>query len=244
MALGERSPEAHIVVLEKEQGWARHQSGRNSGVIHSGIYYKPGSFKARFARVGNAAMTEFCREHGIEHEICGKLIVATRAAELPRLESLYRRGLENSLDVKNLTPDEAREIEPHVDCIAAIRVSTTGIVDYGRVAAKYAELVEQQGGVLRLATTVERIHELRTGGYALETSSGDVHARWLVNCAGLFSDRIARAGGAEPEARIIPFRGEYYELRPEKRHLVNTLIYPVPNPDLPFLGVHLTRTIE
>lgn len=242
LALGERCPDARLAVLEKEAAWARHQSGRNSGVIHSGIYYKPGSFKAQFARAGNIAMQEFCLEHGIAHEMCGKLIVATRAEELPLLENLYQRGLANGLEVTKLSVAEAREVEPYVNCVAAIRVPSTGIVDYRHVADKYAELVASRGGSLQLDTSVQRIHDV-DGGYALETTSGDVHTRWIVNCAGLFSDRLARSAGIEPHARIIPFRGEYYELRPEKQHLVNTLIYPVPNPELPFLGVHLTRTI-
>ncbi|HYE65982.1 MAG TPA: L-2-hydroxyglutarate oxidase [Pyrinomonadaceae bacterium] len=242
-ALGQRYPEARILVLEKEGQWASHQSGRNSGVIHSGIYYKPGSFKARFARHGNRSMVEFCREHGIAHEICGKVIVATEPEELPLLENLYKRGLENNLAVNRLSADEVKEIEPHVNCLAGIRVPMTGIVDYKQVCLKFAELIAAQGGSLRLNTKVERITETEDGS-VLETNNGEFETRFVINCAGLHSDRVAKLGRVDPQARIVPFRGEYYELRPEKRHLVKTLIYPVPNPDFPFLGVHFTRMID
>ncbi|MEW5857880.1 MAG: L-2-hydroxyglutarate oxidase [Cyanobacteriota bacterium] len=243
MALGKRYPSARIVVLEKESQWAYHQTGNNSGVIHAGIYYKPGSFKAKFCREGSRSMVEFCREHGIAHEVCGKVIVATEEKELPRLESLYQRGLENGLKISKISAEEVKEIEPHVACIAGIRVYATGIADYKQVARKYAELIEAQGGELRLNTKVEKI--VGTGeNQVLETNNGTFETRFVINCAGLHSDRVAKLGNVDPKAKIVPFRGEYYELTPEKRYLVKTLIYPVPNPDFPFLGVHFTRMID
>lgn len=243
MALGQRYPNARIVVLEKESQWAYHQTGNNSGVIHSGIYYKPGSFKARFCRDGSRSMVEFCQQHGIAHDVCGKVIVATDENELPRLENLYKRGLENGLAVKKISTEEVKEIEPHVSCLAGIRVSTTGIVNYKQVCLKYAELIEAQGGELRLNTKVEKIVDTRNS-QVLETNQGKFEARFVINCAGLHSDRVAKLGQVDPQAKIVPFRGEYYELTPEKRYLVKTLIYPVPNPDFPFLGVHFTRMID
>lgn len=240
MALGHRYPDARVLVLEKENQWAAHQSGRNSGVIHSGIYYKPGSLKARFAREGNSSMVEFCQEHGIDHEVCGKIIVAVEAKELPLLEALYQRGLENGLAVNKISAAEVREVEPHVNCLAGIRVSKTGIADYRQVCLTFADLVAARGGSLQLNAKVERI-SIRGTGQLIETNNGTFETRFLINCAGLHSDRVAQLGHAKPPARIIPFRGEYYELTPEKRYLVNNLIYPVPNPQFPFLGVHFTR---
>ena len=243
MALGKRYPNARILVLEKESNWAFHQTGNNSGVIHSGIYYKPGSFKAKFCRDGAKSMVEFCQEHGIAHEICGKVIVATSTDELPRLENLYKRGLENGIEVQRISAEEVREIEPHVSCVGGIRVFSTGIVNYKQVSQKYAELIAKQGGDLRLNTKVENI---RPSGknQVIETNNGSFETRIVINCAGLHSDRIAKLGKVEPQAKIVPFRGEYYELTPEKRYLVKTLIYPVPNPDFPFLGVHFTKMID
>ncbi|BAY13441.1 L-2-hydroxyglutarate oxidase [Calothrix sp. NIES-2098] len=243
MALGKRYPNARVLVLEKESNWAFHQTGNNSGVIHSGIYYKPGSFKAKFCRDGAQSMVEFCQEYGIDYEVCGKVIVATSEAELPRLENLYTRGLENGIKVQRISPEEVREIEPHVSCVGGIRVFSTGIVNYKQVSEKYAELIAKQGGDLRLNTKVEKI---RPSGknQVLETNNGSFETRIVINCAGLHSDRIAKLGQVEPQAKIVPFRGEYYELTPEKRYLVKTLIYPVPNPDFPFLGVHFTRMID
>lgn len=243
MALGKRYPNARILVLEKESNWAFHQTGNNSGVIHSGIYYKPGSFKAKFCRDGCLSMVEFCQEHGIDHEVCGKVIVATDEKELPRLENLYKRGFENGIDVKRITPEEVKEIEPHVTCVGGIFVSSTGIVNYKQVCLKYAEIIKQQGGELRLNTKVEKI--VTSGNHqVLETNTGTFETRFVINCAGLHSDRVAKMGKADPKAKIVPFRGEYYELTPEKRYLVKGLIYPVPNPDFPFLGVHFTRMID
>ncbi|UBF28353.1 L-2-hydroxyglutarate oxidase [Kovacikia minuta CCNUW1] len=243
MAVGERYPDAKILVLEKENQWAFHQTGNNSGVIHSGIYYKPGSFKAKFCRDGCQSMVEFCQQHNIPHEVCGKVIVATEERELPLLENLYQRGVQNGIQVARLTAEEVREIEPHVRCLAGVQVFSTGIVDYKLVCQKYAELARSQGADLRLNTRVDRIVETPTG-QILETNNGSFETRFVINCAGLQSDRIAKLGGADPQAKIVPFRGEYYELTPEKRYLVKGLIYPVPNPAFPFLGVHFTRMID
>jgi L-2-hydroxyglutarate oxidase len=242
-ALLERYPGARLVVLEKEVGWARHQTGHNSGVIHSGIYYKPGSLKARFCREGARALVEFCRERGIEYEICGKVIVATETNELPLLENLHERGLENGIEVENIGPEELEEIEPHATGLAAVRVPSTGIVDFTKVAEAFADLVEEKGGELRTGTEVESISETGRAVVA-RTDKGTFRARTLVNCAGLHSDRVARLCGVETGTKIVPFRGEYYELRTEKRYLVKNLIYPVPNPNFPFLGVHFTRSID
>jgi L-2-hydroxyglutarate oxidase len=236
-------PDAKILVLEKEGEWAFHQTGNNSGVIHSGIYYKPGSFKAKFCRDGQRSMVEFCEEHGINYEVCGKVIVATEAKELPLLDNLYQRGLDNGIPVAKISGEEVKEIEPYVNSLAGIRVESTGIVDYRGVCQKYVELVENRGGELRLNTKVEQIQH-RSGELVIETNAGEFSTRFAINCAGLHSDRIARLEGVDPQAKIIPFRGEYYELKPEKRYLVKNLIYPVPNPDFPFLGVHFTRAID
>jgi L-2-hydroxyglutarate oxidase len=247
MTLGQCHTGAHVLVLEKEDTLAAHQTGRNSGVIHSGIYYKPGSFKARFARDGSQSLVRFCEEYGIAHEVCGKVIVATEPGELPRLEALYERGVANGIAVEKIGPDRLREIEPHCRGIAAVHVKATGIVDYKAVAATYARLIAERGGEVRLATRVLGVAagDGAGGGVVVQTDKGEFAARFLVNCAGLHSDRVARmaAGDQATEARIVPFRGEYYDVKPEKRHLVRHLIYPVPNPDFPFLGVHFTRMI-
>ena len=243
MALGKRYPDCKILLLEKESQWAFHQTGNNSGVIHSGVYYKPGSFKAKFCRDGCESMVNFCQEHDIPHEVCGKVIVATEEKELPLLENLYQRGLQNGIPVARIAAEQVKEYEPYVNCLAGIRVHSTGIADYKKVAQKYAELIEQQGGDLRLNTRVLKIKSTAQG-QVVETNQGDFSARFVVNCAGLQSDRVAKLGGVDPQAKIVPFRGEYYELTPEKRYLVKGLIYPVPNPDFPFLGVHFTRMID
>jgi L-2-hydroxyglutarate oxidase len=232
-----------VAVLEKEDDWARHQTGRNSGVIHSGIYYKPGSLKAKLCREGNRRLLEFCREHDIRHEVCGKVIVATTPLEIPLMEKLYERAIANGLTVKRLSASEVKEIEPNVSCLAGIRVPSTGIVDFGSVCQKLAELIAARGGELRLGT---KLLGLRSNGQhaVVETSKGTLAARRIINCAGLHSDRVAKLDGAQPGARIVPFRGEYYELKPERRALVKNLIYPVPDPQFPFLGVHFTRMIN
>ncbi len=244
MALGQQYPNKKIVLLEKESSWAAHQTGNNSGVIHSGIYYKPGSYKAKFCREGNNILVEFCQQHDIPYEICGKVIVATEQEELTRLENIYQRGLANGLEVKMLNQAEAKEVEPHVNSLAAILVKSTGIVDYKQVANKYAEIAADQGAELINNCLVQDIRAT-SEGYVLTTSQEEYQTRFLINCAGLFSDRLAKLAGVEPPAKIVPFRGEYYELKPEKRYLAsNTLIYPVPNPNFPFLGVHFTKIID
>jgi (S)-2-hydroxyglutarate dehydrogenase len=242
-AIMQRNPGARLAVLEKEDAWARHQTGRNSGVIHSGIYYKPGSLKAKLCREGNRRLVAFCQQHGIKFEICGKVIVATQPSELPLLENLFERGIANGLSVRRLTASQVLELEPHVRCLAGIHVPSTGIVDFVGVSRRLAELIAGDGGKLSLGT---RALAFRPEGdrTVLETSKGLLSGRWIVNCAGLHSDRVARLAHANPEARIVPFRGEYYELRPERRNLVKNLIYPVPDPQFPFLGVHFTRMID
>ncbi|MFI8495416.1 L-2-hydroxyglutarate oxidase [Peribacillus butanolivorans] len=243
MALYKRYPNARVVVIEKESVVADHQTGHNSGVIHSGIYYKPGSFKARFARQGSKSMTEFCQTHGIEHDICGKVIVATKQDELPILNDLYTRGLQNELAIKKISVDELKEIEPHVNGLGAIRVPQAGIVNYRQVSEKIADIIKEYGGEIKLNTKVEKINE-ESDSVTIETNNGTLKARLVINCAGLHSDRIAAAAGYKTDMKIVPFRGEYFKLIPEKRHLVNHLIYPVPNPKFPFLGVHFTRMIS
>jgi (S)-2-hydroxyglutarate dehydrogenase len=239
----ERQPKSRIAVLEKEDDWARHQTGRNSGVIHSGIYYKPGSLKAKLCREGNRRIVEFCDIHGIPYEICGKVIVAMMTSELPRLDNLYERGIENGLTVRKLTAQEVNELEPHVRCLAGIHVPSTGIVDFSAVCRKLVALIAARGGELRLGTKVVGFRSTR-GEAILETSNDTFAARWIINCAGLYSDRVAKLAGANPRAQIVPFRGEYYKLKPERRRLVRNLIYPVPDPNFPFLGVHFTRMFD
>ena len=241
--LAERFPGGRIVVLEKEPKLAAHQTGNNSGVIHSGLYYKPGSLKAVMAKAGAESMVKFCSEHGIVHDVCGKIVVATKPQELPLLENLYQRGLDNELPVEKISAERAKEIEPHVAALAALWVPTTGIADYKAVCATYAKLIEHAGGTIRLGTEVQKLD--RVGAvHRITTSTGPVEARYVINCAGLYSDRVTKMDGADPTAQIVPFRGEYYELAPHRRHLVKGLIYPVPNPDFPFLGVHFTRMVD
>ena len=234
---------AGVLVLEKEAGWARHQTGHNSGVIHSGVYYKPGSFKARFSKEGGERLVEFCQEHGVAHEICGKVIVATKPEEIPSLRNLYERGVKNGLEVEKIGPEELKELEPHATGIAVLKVPSTGIVDFVGVAEALAKMVAREGGELRTGAEVTGISE--TGdGVELRTPGESFRARVLVNCAGLYSDRVAALSGVDAGAKIVPFRGEYYELEPERRYLVRNLIYPVPDPNFPFLGVHFTRSVE
>ncbi len=239
-----RFPHLQILVLEKEDGVGRHQSGHNSGVIHSGIYYKPGSLKARLCVEGARAMVEFCTRHGIPHEVCGKVIVATRQDEVERLQELLRRGEANGIaGLRLLSSGELLEFEPHCRGVQALHVPATGITDYARVCAKYAELLQAQGGELRFRSRVTGFVRNR-GETVVQSTSGDYNARFVINCAGLFSDRISQMAGAHIEGRIIPFRGEYYDLAPARQHLVRNLIYPVPDPRFPFLGVHFTRRIN
>ncbi len=244
LELARRFPNLKVVVLEKERHVAAHQTGHNSGVIHSGLYYKPGSLKARLCVEGRAAMVRFCEEHEIPHEICGKIIVATSADEIPGLNELHRRGVANGVsNLRELSRQEIREIEPNADGVRGLHVPGTGITDFKMVAAKYSELLQQSGGELLTGFCVQGV--VRKGDtIALETSSGTVQAHYVLNCGGLHSDRIARMAGADLGLRIVPFRGEYYELVPSKHHLVKGLIYPVADPRFPFLGVHFTRRIH
>ncbi|MEV8020408.1 L-2-hydroxyglutarate oxidase [Streptomyces sp. NPDC086554] len=238
-AITRAAPGTRVTVLEKEPGPARHQTGRNSGVIHSGIYYRPGSLKARYAVRGAAEMVKFCAEYGIAHEVTGKLIVATERDELPRLHALVQRGRENGIPVRELGPAQIAEYEPEVRGLAAIQVGTTGICDYGAVAER---LADASGADVRYGAEVVRIDRRAALGVAVRTADGAVvRGKALVNCAGLQCDRVAMLAGDDPEMRIVPFRGEYFDLaRPE---LVRGLVYPVPDPAFPFLGVHLTRGI-
>jgi L-2-hydroxyglutarate oxidase len=239
-ALQEANPSLRILILEKESGPAAHQSGHNSNVVHSGIYYAPGSLKARLAKLGNQSMFAFCREHDLYHDQCGKVIVATQLKELDLLENIYQRGLQNGLAVSRLSQAQLREREPHVNGLEALLVPDAGIVNYSQVAAKLAEIIQQRGGEIHYGQQVEGISE-SSGDVSVRTQHVQYQAKWLVNCTGLFSDRIAALAGYQTGMKIVPFRGEYYVLNDEKNYLVNHLIYPVPNPDFPFLGVHFTR---
>jgi L-2-hydroxyglutarate oxidase LhgO len=240
----EARPGLRLTLLEKEADLGHHQTGNNSGVLHAGIYYKPGSEKARLTVSGLKQMTAFCQRHGIKHEICGKIVVATEPEELPRLENLFERGTQNGLQgLRKLTPEQIKEIEPHAKGLAALRVPEEGIVDYPAVARKLGELIRGQGGEVRLNTRCLKMVP-RNGGWIAETNNGEVSARFVVTCGGLHSDCLVRASGRVPRARIIPFRGEYYKLRADRQHLVRNLIYPVPDPKFPFLGVHFTRLVH
>ena len=231
-----------LTVLDKEDGIARHQTGRNSGVIHSGLYYAPGSLKATLGTAGAASMRDFAVDHGVAVEICGKLVVATEQRQVPALLGLLNRGVANGVPVRLVSPAQAREYEPHVRCVAALRVESTGIVDYRGVCDVLAALIREDGGEVRLGSEITGI-DSSFDGVTVRTPDAEVRADWFVNCAGLYADRLARLAGFEPAVRIIPFRGEYYELTPAAEPLVRGLIYPVPDPALPFLGVHLTRMI-
>ncbi len=232
-----------VTLLEKEHTWAAHQTGHNSGVIHAGPYYAPGSLKARMCEAGNRSMVEFARAHGIPYAVPGKLIVAVDDSEIPRLATLAERALANGVPSRLISGEEAREYEPHVRAVQALRVETTGIIDYPAVSRKLAELAAFQGATMVNDARVEHVVSTASG-VRVEHSRGEVESDLLINCAGLQADRVAKLAGVEPEVRIVPFRGEYYELLPERRELVRGLIYPVPDPSLPFLGVHLTRMID
>jgi L-2-hydroxyglutarate oxidase len=235
-------PGTSIVVLEKEPAIARHQTGRNSGVLHSGIYYKPGSLKAANCRVGKSAMERFCAEEGIPYEICGKVIVAVADAERPRLEALLERGRANGVRCERISRDRLRELEPHAAGVEALHVPETGIVDYRRVCERLAARIAERGGSVVTGARVEAFSQVGSRT-VVSTAAGEYDARVVVNCAGLQSDRVTRLAGGQPRARIVPFRGEYFELVPQRRHLCSNLIYPVPDPAFPFLGVHFTRRI-
>ncbi|HMP89777.1 MAG TPA: L-2-hydroxyglutarate oxidase [Kiritimatiellia bacterium] len=240
-----RSFSVRVTVLEGESEIARHQTGNNSGVIHSGLYYKPGSLKARNCTRGYSLLLDFCREHGIAHEICGKIVVATREDELTSLKTLEERGLANGLSgIRRLNPGEMKDIEPNVAGVAGLWVPQTGIIDFKDVAATLAELIPIRGGQIITGFRVKNV--VRKGGEAVLMSSDgkEHHAKFIINCGGLQSDRIARMCGIDPGVRIIPFRGEYYQLRASSTQLVRNLIYPVPDPRFPFLGVHFTRMVH
>jgi L-2-hydroxyglutarate oxidase LhgO len=242
--LGQRVPDARVTVLEKESSVCRHQSGHNSGVLHSGLYYKPGSKKARLAVTGIRQMVAFCQQHNIPHEICGKVVVATSEEELPRLKTLFDRGTENGLEgLKMLTGDQLREIEPNAAGLAAIRVPQEGIVDYPRVCETLVDLIRAQGGDVVTSARVTAVTR-KNGSWRVDSTAGDRECSRIVTCAGLQSDRVAALTGANRTVRIVPFRGKYYQIRPERQHLVRHLIYPVPDPKFPFLGVHFTRLIH
>lgn len=243
-ALTRAAPGTKVIVLDKEDAPAHHQTGHNSGVIHSGIYYRPGSLKARYATQGASELLKFAAVHGLPHAVTGKLIVATERAELPRLHALAQRGRENGIPVRELGPAQIAEHEPHIAGLAALHVATTGIADFPAIAARLASLAQDAGAEVHCRSEV-RIIARRPEGVAVRTADGTAYrAKALVNCAGLQCDRIAKLAGDRPHMRIIPFRGEYYELSPDRSALLRGLVYPVPDPAFPFLGVHLTRGIE
>lgn len=244
LQLSARKPDLRIIVIDKEDGVARHQTGHNSGVIHSGIYYTPGSGKAEYCRKGYGLLLDFCERNDVPFEICGKVIVAVDASEQIRLDRIFQRGVANGLEgIRKINPAELAEIEPHVKGVEAIWVPQAGIIDYKQVAVKYLELVTDRGGQALFGAKVldirrEHDHQL------IRTERGELRAKLVINCAGLYSDRVATMTIPRLALKILPFRGEYYQLAPEKQHLVRNLIYPVPNPDFPFLGVHFTRMIN
>lgn len=243
MRILERHP-VRLVILEAESAVAQHQTGHNSGVIHAGLYYKPGSLKAKNCAEGREQLYRYCAEHGVAYERCGKLVVAADASQVPALHELERRGTANGLDgIRRLDASALREYEPNVAGVAGLHVPQTGIVDFGDVAKSYASVVQERGGEIRTRFALRSV-ERQNGELVLASTEGEVHARNLINCGGLRSDRIARMCGCAPGLQIIPFRGEYYVLTPEKSPLVRNLIYPVPDPRFPFLGVHFTRTVQ
>ncbi len=249
LRLTQKLPSASVTVLEKEAGVGQHQSGHNSGVLHCGLYYKPGSMKAKLAVTGIRQMIEFCQEHGIPHEVCGKLVVAATGDEIPRLNDLYERGQQNGLSgLRKLGASEMREIEPHVGGVAAIHVPEEGIADYPAVCKTLVRCLEAVGGKVVTQAAVTRLRrgsgQKPSAGWIAETAVGDFESDYIVNCAGLQCDRVCSLAGDQPKLQIIPFRGEYYKLKPERQHLVRNLIYPVPDPRFPFLGVHFTRLIH
>jgi L-2-hydroxyglutarate oxidase LhgO len=244
MHLTRQFPRLRLILLEKEDAVASHQTGHNSGVIHSGIYYQPGSLKARLCVEGAAAMVSFCRDHSLPYEVCGKVIVATTDAEIPRLHEIFQRGQINGLpNLRMLDAAQLREIEPHCGGLCGIHVPSTGIADYAAVSRKYAELITAQGGAVETGKLVTKIVS-HADAATVETTSETFITKYVINCAGLHSDRVGKIAGESPDAMIVPFRGEYYDLVPEKYHLVRGLIYPVPDPRFPFLGVHFTRRVH
>ena len=240
----EAKPGARLLLLEKESTLGRHQTGHNSGVLHAGLYYKPGSLKARLAVEGLRQMVDFCQRHEVAHEQCGKIVVATDEEELPRLEKLLERGTANGLKgLRKLRPEQIREIEPHAAGLAAVHVPEEGIVDYGAVVEAMATAIRRLGGDIRTEEQVESLNRA-SGFWRIQTPKDAYEAKQVVACAGLHSDRVASKSGMKPSAKIMPFRGEYYMIRKERQSLVRNLIYPVPDPQFPFLGVHFTRMIQ
>jgi L-2-hydroxyglutarate oxidase LhgO len=241
--LTRRHPDLGVVLVEKENALARHQSSHNSGVLHAGVYYRPGSLKAENCRAGKEAMQAFCSEEGISFELCGKVVVAVDESDLPALEMIYERGRANGVECSVIGRERLLEIEPHAAGIKAIHVPESGIVDYTLVCDRLARRIQERGTEIRTGT---RVTDIISGSdsIVLVTDADPIETRFVVNCAGLHSDRVTRLTGMAPEAKIVPFRGEYYELRPEAHHLVQGLIYPVPDPSFPFLGVHFTRMIN
>jgi L-2-hydroxyglutarate oxidase LhgO len=242
--LGQRFPGARITVLEKEDQPGKHQSSHNSGVLHCGLYYKPGSVRARLAVTGIRQMVEFCQENAVPHDVCGKLVVAADESEVPRLKALQERGTANGLEgLRWLGRDEMHEIEPYAGGVAALRVPQEGICDYPRVCEILAAKLAASGAKVATSARVDRL-DRTGGGWLARTTAGDFESDFLINCAGLHSDRVLQIAGERRELRVLPFRGEYYKIKPERQHLVRNLIYPVPDPRFPFLGVHFTRLIH
>jgi len=238
-----RFPSTRLTVLEKEAGAGRHQTGHNSGVLHCGLFYKPGSSKARLAVQGIRRLTRFCAEHGVGYELCGKVVVATEQREIPRLRTLLERGTANGLTgLRPLDPEQIRELEPHAAGLAGLHVPEEGIVDYAGVTERMAGEIMRLGGDIQFSSEVIELRE--RNGWHVQTSGGDFDADFLINCGGLQSDRVSRMAGNRDAVKIVPFRGEYYQLKENRRHLVRNLIYPVPDPAFPFLGVHFTRMIR
>lgn len=241
--LQERFPGTQVVLLEKEREVAQHQTGHNSGVLHSGIYYKPGSLRATNCRDGKLAMQQFCDREGIPYQLCGKVIVAISQDEIPRLETIYERGQANGVNCEMINVDRLRELEPHTAGIQAIHVPEAGIVDYRQVCERLAQRIREAGGQILMSAKVTGMFR-REGRMIIQSEAGEVESKLVVNCAGLYSDRVAWLSGQRPNAQIVPFRGEYFELKPSAQHLCKGLIYPVPDPNFPFLGVHFTRMIH
>ena len=245
MKLLEKFPGSSVAILDKENTIAAHQTGHNSGVIHTGLYYRPGSLRAGMCTSGRNELIRFCLEHDVKHEICGKVVIATSDDQLPALAELFRRGSENGIaGLQLLSPEEVKEFEPYAKCIRGMLVPGAGIVDFAQVAKAYAEVFEKRGGKLFLGAKVKKVKEIDSRTVRIETKGGQFSSRIFINCAGLHSDRIARLSGMVPPCLIVPFRGEYYRIKPRAAYLVRNLIYPVPDPQFPFLGVHFTRMID
>ena len=242
--LSKKHPKLKLAVLEKETSLAQHQTGHNSGVLHTGIYYKPGSLKAINCRNGKKEMEQFCKEHGIDHELCGKIIVALNEEEVPRMQNIYKRGQENGVNCKIISREEILEIEPHVAGVQAIHVPECGIVNYKQVCLRLGEIIqEKEENKIFLGHQVTKIRKLGTS-LVVDANGKEIECKHLINCGGLHSDKLTKLGGQKPPAKIIPFKGEYFELKEDSKHLCKNLIYPVPDPAFPFLGVHFTRMID